>query len=73
MKQISEEQYLLSCANYDGFCTSCKDIENFGGVEPDAEGYKCESCGKMTVMGIENALMVGAIEIGGEYDFLGEE
>lgn len=37
-----------------GFCTSCGN-EQYG-VEPDANGYKCESCGHMAVTGAEELL-----------------
>lgn len=38
-----------------GFCTSCG-AEQMG-VEPDANGYQCESCGQMAVSGAEELLM----------------
>ncbi len=37
-----------------GFCVSCGD-EAFG-VEPDAKGYDCESCGAPSVYGAEELL-----------------
>jgi hypothetical protein len=42
-----------------GFCTSCGN-EAYG-VEPDANGYKCESCGQLAVMGAEELLTQGAL------------
>jgi len=41
-----------------GFCLACG--EEAGGVEPDAEGYECESCGKSKVYGAEQILLIGA-------------
>jgi len=38
-----------------GICMSCAFMQD--GVEPDAEGYTCDSCGKDTVTGIENAIL----------------
>ena len=38
-----------------GFCTSCGHDQD--GVEPDAEGYTCESCGADDVTGAENLLL----------------
>jgi len=35
-----------------GFCTACG--AEAAGVEPDAEGYKCESCGAHAVCGAED-------------------
>ena len=42
-----------------GFCIACGD-EAYG-VEPDARQYTCESCGKATVYGAEELLLVMAI------------
>jgi hypothetical protein len=33
------------------------------GVEPDARGYECECCGKHRVYGLEEALLMGVIDI----------
>lgn len=47
------EENLGWCVNCQGFTTdSC---------EPDARRYTCEECGKKTVYGAEEALMMGAI------------
>jgi hypothetical protein len=48
MTAIEEDDYL-------GFCLKCG--HEHSGVEPDAEGYKCESCGELAVMGAENILI----------------
>ncbi len=37
-----------------GFCVACG--EEAEGCEPDAEHYKCESCGKREVFGAEQLL-----------------
>lgn len=60
--EISEERYMEACESYSGYCSGCDDITQDSGVEPDAEGYKCPTCDAMTVMGIENALIMGKIE-----------
>lgn len=31
--------------------------------EPDAENYKCESCGEKEVFGIEQALLCGKLDL----------
>ena len=41
-----------------GFCTECGAEQD--GVEPDANGYKCEGCGQMAVTGAENLLLESA-------------
>ena len=45
----------------EGICISCG--EEAYGVEPDAEGYPCESCEEPKVMGMEQALFAGYIQI----------
>lgn len=49
--------------NYDGYCSSCDAVTQKGGVEPDAQGYECPKCKKKTLMGIDEALMAGHLEI----------
>ena len=38
-----------------GFCLECGYEQE--GCEPDAEGYECQDCGAMAVMGAENCLL----------------
>lgn len=45
-----------------GICANCKTLAE-GGYEPDATGGECEVCGSQAVMGLENALIEGLIEI----------
>lgn len=47
--------------NYVGLCLVCKAPRDQ--VEPDAEGYLCECCDSHAVMGIEDMLMRGLINI----------
>lgn len=44
---------------YAGFCTACG--EKAHGVEPDARGYTCESCGEPKVYGAEELLLWMAV------------
>lgn len=60
--EMTEDEYHEHCSSDDGICIECGEIQD-GGVEPDAEGYECGSCGAMAVMGIENALLDGRITI----------
>lgn len=39
-----------------GFCVACG--EEAYGVEPDARGYECESCGEEKVYGAEELLLM---------------
>jgi hypothetical protein len=42
--------------NNGGICTACHEVAY--GVEPDAEGYECESCGALAVCGAEQFLLM---------------
>ena len=60
---MSEKEYRQFADEYAGYCTKCKTVTNECGVEPDAEHYECDECGKHKVMGIENAFMYGYIQL----------
>lgn len=60
--KITMNEYINHCNDYDGFCLACEEF-TCGGVEPDAEGYLCEMCGENKVMGTEDALISGHIEV----------
>jgi hypothetical protein len=62
MISLTEQEYHNHVNNYDGICAECEEIHD-GGVEPDAEEYECDCCGAAAVMGIENALISGLIDI----------
>lgn len=57
------EQEFLGASQYcsGGICVHCE--EPVFSVEPDAEKYRCEFCGKRGVYGYEQALIMGFIEI----------
>ena len=40
-----------------GMCIACGC--DAGGVEPDAEKYPCDECGKHTVYGVEQVVLLG--------------
>ncbi len=46
----------MSSLDNPGFCIECG--EEAEGVEPDAERYRCESCGAMNVYGAETLLLM---------------
>jgi len=56
--KISIEQIMAAVELDDniGICTSCG--EESDGVEPDAEHYECESCGKHEVFGAEQLMLM---------------
>ena len=52
-------EYIMEIAGegeYAGFCMKCG--EQADGVEPDACGYECESCGSPSVYGAEELLIM---------------
>lgn len=51
-KRISE---VIESEEMIGFCLACGFEQH--GVEPDAEGYACESCGAHEVWGAEQILI----------------
>jgi len=59
---MSEEEFIELSEGYMGICLECEEYQE--GCEPDAENFKCESCGAHKVMGLENALIAGQIDIG---------
>ena len=59
---IKSCEFLELSDSYSGVCIKCCEIQD-GGVEPDAEGYTCETCGSHSVMGVEQALLCGFINI----------
>ena len=60
--QVSEVDYNEATENYLGWCSDCGSFTT-SEVEPDAEDYTCDSCEGNTVVGAENALIMGLIEI----------
>jgi hypothetical protein len=61
-KSITDDAVLDACERHamtldnPGFCLMCG-LEA-SGVEPDAENYKCESCGAEQVFGADQLLIV---------------
>lgn len=62
MKAVSMDSYREATDNYQGWCSVCEDFTR-DATEPDAEGYDCPKCEGNTVMGAEQALVVGEITI----------
>jgi hypothetical protein len=60
-KTMTEDDFRDMCDEDQGYCTTCEDFTR-DGVEPDAEEYECEQCGELSVMGAEQALIMGLIE-----------
>ena len=62
MTTVSENQLHEHMDAMDGYCTTCKKW-TAEGVEPDAEGYECPVCEQPTVLGAENALCHGTLDV----------
>jgi predicted RNA-binding Zn-ribbon protein involved in translation (DUF1610 family) len=59
MRTFTLEQIEPMVADNGGFCTSCG-AEVYG-IEPDAREYSCEVCGKPTVYGAEELILMGLV------------
>lgn len=59
--KITEDCYTEADEENLGFCISCKRFTT-SCCEPDARKYECEECGKNTVYGAEEALIMGVID-----------
>lgn len=64
---VSAQVFVVSAEDFDdynGICLACGEIQ-YGGVEPDARAYPCESCGAHDgVYGLEEALLMDRVTIG---------
>ena len=59
--RIPEAEYAEATESYQGWCKSCKKFTR-DMTEPDARNYKCPVCDQHTVVGAENALIMGLID-----------
>lgn len=60
--EMTESEFSELSDSYAGICLACGEIQ-YDGVEPDAEEYECESCAENQVMGLEQALICGHLEL----------
>ena len=60
--EMSMEEYYDASDSHEGYCTKCKEL-TCDMCEPYAENYPCPDCENNSVMGIENAMLLGYIEI----------
>ncbi len=60
--KMSADEYSEAAESNAGVCLACGAMAY--GVEPDACCYACEECGEKRVFGIEEALIMGRVEIG---------
>jgi len=57
---VTMEDYTYATESYMGWCTECQEFTR-GETEGDAENYDCPKCEQNTVMGAEQALLLGEI------------
>lgn len=63
IRGMDTDEFRVHQDQLDGWCKDCDDFTVTGGVEPDAEGYKCPRCEGMSVMGADQAMLEGLIEL----------
>lgn len=61
--KMTTAQYHEACDENAGYCAQCDGLTVESGVEPDASGYDCPGCPWKAVMGVEQALIEGRIEV----------
>ena len=59
MFTITEEDFYTDGA---GICLNCGEIR-WSGVEPDATGYPCDECDIDQVVGMQEAILMGEVEV----------
>lgn len=59
--RIYQSDYFQLTENGYGICLACH--ETTDGCEPDARKRECPSCGKREVYGIEEALIMGKVDV----------
>lgn len=59
MVTITLEEYEENMGDMMGLCLSCGEFQD--GCEPDAREYKCESCGKHKVYGLDEVMIMGLV------------
>lgn len=59
--KILESEYFRMSDGCSGICLSCGEMTD--GCEPDARKRECPSCGEFKVYGLEEALIMGHLEI----------
>jgi hypothetical protein len=61
--KLTDEDYWRLSNRGAGLCRSCGDLDDSGCVEPDARHYRCEACDEREVFGLEEAMVMGLVEV----------
>ena len=59
MVHFTLEQFEEAQENNEGFCVDCGAMRDC--CEPDARNYRCDECGRMSVFGAEECLIMGLV------------
>lgn len=59
--RIKEVEYMEASEGCLGWCTECCEFTREN-TEPDAESCDCPKCGSYTVIGADNALIMGLLD-----------
>jgi hypothetical protein len=61
--KLTESEYRRHCNDYDGYCTECDAVTQWGDTEPDTRFRACPECEAPALFGVEEAAMRELIEI----------
>jgi hypothetical protein len=56
---LTDGDYFEAQSDNLGFCLGCGEYAD--GCEPDAKQYRCESCGRRMVYGVEELMIMGLV------------
>jgi hypothetical protein len=59
--ELTPEEYLAREAECQGFCLRCGAWSS--GMDPGTAGARCGQCGSRALHGVEQALLLGAVQI----------
>ena len=59
---VTHDEYAEATECYVGWCLGCKAFTRES-TEPDAKEYDCPLCGQPEVIGAEDALLLGVIDV----------
>ena len=62
MKTLHEAEVRQADRDSQGWCLTCEEFTR-DCTEPDAEDYDCPKCGENQVVGAQQAVLLGAVDI----------
>ena len=61
--RLSAEEFESLNEEFAGVCRGCGALDECAGIEPDGWGGKCPACGLHKVIGLEDGLICGIVEV----------